>query len=161
MSKLEDSICNHLHSNFIKYETQISIPIDNCPWKNGRNITSKCDIYLPESKLYIEIKGFMTIFAMAKMSWFCKQNICYYIFQGTENDWPIKENDAILNEYNSDLYRNNKSKLLKYNIEYQIKELLMIEKNKFKYINDVSLQRLKGFIKNRINEYIIYNGEWY
>jgi len=81
MSKLEEKIYKELKDKNIDFEIQKTIPLDNCPWKKGRNVKSICDIYLPKSKTYIEIKGFMTIFAMAKMSWFCKQNINYYIFQ--------------------------------------------------------------------------------
>ena len=160
MSKLEDDICKLLKKNEIKYETQKVIPLDNCPWKKGRNIKSKCDIYLPSSKFFIEVKGFMTMFAMAKMSWFCRQDINYFIFQGTEFDWPIGKCDTILNNYNiSDI--STKSGILKYNIDYQIKELIKIEKECNLNCNDESLFRLKGFIKNRIDEYIEYNDEWY
>ena len=101
----------------------------------------------------------MTIFAMAKMSWFCKQNINYYIFQGTEYDWPIYLNDMILNNYNQNESA-TKTGILNYNIEYQIKELIEIEKN-INFNKNVSLTRLQGFIKNRVDEYIEYNGVRY
>lgn len=101
----------------------------------------------------------MTIFAMAKMSWFSKQNINYYIFQGTEYDWPIYLNDTILSNYNKNKI-NTKSGTLNYNIEYQIKELIEIEKNN-NFDNNISLKRLQGFIKNRIDEYTEYNNVWY
>ena len=101
----------------------------------------------------------MTIFAMSKMSWFCKQNINYYIFQGTEYDWPIYLNDTILNKYNKNKL-NTKISILNYNIEYQIKELIEIEKGS-NFDNNISLKRLQGFIKNRVDEYIEYNKVWY
>lgn len=100
MSKLEEYIYKELREKNIEFEIQKIIPLDDCPWKKGKNIKSISDIYLPKSKTYIEIKGFMTIFAMSKMSRFCKQNINYYIFQGTEYDWPISSNDILLNNYN-------------------------------------------------------------
>lgn len=84
MSKLEERIYKELKDKNIEFEIQRTIPLENCPWKKWRNIKSISDIYLPKSKTYIEIKWFMTIFAMSKMSWFCKQNINYYIFQATE-----------------------------------------------------------------------------
>lgn len=155
MSKLEEKIYKELKDRNIDFEIQKTIPLDNCPWKKGRNIKSVSDIYLPKSKTYIEIKGFMTIFAMSKMSWFCKQNINYYVFQGTEYDWPIHLNDTILNNYDrSEL--NTKTGILNYNIEYQIKELIEIEKS-CNFNNNVSLARLQGFMKNRVDEYIEYN----
>jgi hypothetical protein len=101
----------------------------------------------------------MTIFAMAKMSWFCKQNINYYIFQGTEYDWPIYVNDMVLNNY-SENKSSTKAGILNYNIEYQIKELIEIEKSG-NFDNNISLTRLQGFIKNRVDEYIEYNKVWY
>jgi hypothetical protein len=101
----------------------------------------------------------MTIFAMAKMSWFCKQNINYYIFQGTEYDWPIYVNDTILNNYDQNKL-NTKTGILNYNTEYQIEELIKIEKSG-NFDNNISLTRLQGFIKNRVDEYIEYNKVWY
>ncbi|MCX6825373.1 MAG: hypothetical protein NTY80_04105 [candidate division SR1 bacterium] len=159
MSKLEERIYKELKDRNINFEIQKIIPLDNCPWKKGRNIKSISDIYLPKSKTYIEIKGFMTIFAMSKMSWFCKQNINYYIFQGTEYDWPIHLNDMFLNNYSQNR-PNTKTGILNHNIEYQIKELIEIEKN-CNFDNNLSLTRLQGFIKNRINEYVEYNKVWY
>lgn len=159
MSKLEENIYKELRNKDVDFEIQKAIPLDNCPWKKGRNIKSICDIYLPRSKTYIEVKGFMTIFAMAKMSWFCKQDINYYVFQGTEYDRPIHLNDMILNNYSKEKL-NTKAGILNYNIEYQIKELIEIEKNS-NFNNNISLNRLQGFIKNRVDEYIEYNKVWY
>lgn len=96
---------------------------------------------------------------MAKMSWFCKQNINYYIFQGTEYDWPIYVNDTILNNYDQNKL-NTKTGILNYNTEYQIEELIKIEKSG-NFDNNISLTRLQGFIKNRVDEYIEYNKVWY
>lgn len=159
MSKLEEYIYKELREKNIEFEIQKIIPLDDCPWKKGKNIKSISDIYLPKSKTYIEIKGFMTIFAMSKMSRFCKQNINYYIFQGTEYDWPISSNDILLNNYNK-IWIKTKSWTLNYNIQYQIQELLKIEKEG-KFNNKISLNRLQWFIKNRIDEYIEYNKVWY
>jgi hypothetical protein len=159
MSKLEENIINKLINNNIELESQKVIPIDNCPWKNSNKISSKCDIYLPQADLYIEVKGFMTIFAMAKMSWFCKQNINYYIFQGTEEDWSLNIGNIIDENYKSENIR-PKYKLFEYNFEYQIKEIVAINKSK-ENVSKISLLRLKDFIKKRIEEYIKVNGEWY
>ncbi len=159
MNKLEEKIYKELKDRNIDFEIQKTIQLENCPWKKVRNVKSISDIYLPKSKTYIEIKGFMTMFAMAKMSWFCKQNINYYIFQWTEYDWPIYLNDIILNNYDQNKF-NTKTAILNYNIEYQIKELIEIEKGS-NFDNDLSLKRLQGFIKNRVDEYIEYNKVWY
>ena len=65
----------------------------------------------------------------------------------------------ILNNYNQNESA-TKTGILNYNIEYQIKELIEIEKN-INFNKNVSLTRLQGFIKNRVDEYIEYNGVRY
>lgn len=74
-------------------------------------------------------------------------------------DWPIYINDVILNNYDKKK-SNTKTGILNYNIEYQINELVKIEK-KCNFDNNISLHRLQGFIKNRVDEYIEYNKIWY
>ena len=91
MSKNETSIADKLTEAGLVIDISASsrsMPINDWPWKTSRSRGSpKCDIFIPEGEIYVEVKGFMTIFAMAKMAWLCKQNFNYYIFQSTEDEW--------------------------------------------------------------------------
>jgi len=97
MSKLEQKIQDELRRNGINFQVQIPVPIDKYPWQTSRSKTSpKCDIYINEFDLYIEVKGFMTYNAVSKLSYLTRQNFKYYIFQGTESQW----NPTIKHFYN-------------------------------------------------------------
>jgi hypothetical protein len=56
MSKLEERIHKELKDRNIDFEIQKIIPLDDCPRKKGKKVKSICDIYLPKSKTYIEVK---------------------------------------------------------------------------------------------------------
>tara|TARA_Y100000310_G_scaffold344831_1_gene459840 strand:+ start:640 stop:1140 length:501 start_codon:yes stop_codon:yes gene_type:complete len=87
MSQLENSIAAQLDSLNIRYLRQYPIPVKDWPWKTPKSRNPRCDFYLPDIDLYVEVKGFMTMEAISKLYWFCTQPIRYYIFQGTELDW--------------------------------------------------------------------------
>src|SRR6266700_3362665 len=88
MSKLEDDVKAVLVNAAVTFECQNKIPLDKWPWKKSRSHQPKCDFFLPQASIYVEVKGFMTIHAMSKMSWLCRQeNIRYYILQGSEDNW--------------------------------------------------------------------------
>jgi hypothetical protein len=57
-SRLEERIENELRQRGIAFERQVPVPITDYLWKISRSKTSpKCDFYLPEIDLYIEVKG--------------------------------------------------------------------------------------------------------
>jgi len=161
MSKLELKIQDALLRNGINFETQKPVPIDNYPWKTSRSASSpKCDIYLTEFDLYIEVKGFMTYQAVSKLSYLSRQHFNYYIFQGTETQWNPTI-DTYLNI--SKIEVNQESKILNFNINHQIQELINLKSNT-KFLDNISqttLKRLKDYINIKINEYKSWNGEWH
>lgn len=161
MSKLEQKIQDELKRNGIVFETQKPVPIENYPWKTNRSRTSpKCDIYLIDLDLYVEVKGFMTYQAVSKLSYLSRQNFKYYIFQGTEPQWNPTI-DSFLNLLK--VPQNNETKKIKFNIDYQIQELINLRSNS-EFLNNVSqttLKRLKNYIEIKIEEYKTWNGEWY
>ncbi len=161
MSKLEQKIQDELARNGIFFETQKPVPIDNYPWQTNRSRTSpKCDIYLIDFDLYIEVKGFMTYQAVSKLSYLSRQNFKYYIFQGTEPQWNPTI-DTFLDF--ADISKNNESKKIRFNINHQIQELINL-KSKDEFLNNISqitLKRLKNYIEIKIEEYKTWNGEWY
>ena len=159
MSKLEDNIKSELDKNNIDYQTQIPVPISTWPWKTSRSRTSpKCDIFLPNCNVYIEVKGFMTMEAISKLAFLSQRDFKYYIFQGTEYEW----NPSIQSPINY-VQNGSNSKILNDNIKHQINELCIIcQNNEFmNNISRISIERLRDFISTKINQYASWNGNWY
>ena len=161
MSKLEQKIQDELLRNGINFEIQKPVPIDNYPWQTSRSMTSpKCDIYLTDLDLYIEVKGFMTYRAVSKLSFLSRQSFNYYIFQGTEPQW----NPTIDTYLKFDKIANDKeARILNFNINHQLQELINLKSNS-KFLDNISqttLKRLKNYIDIKIDEYKSWNGEWY
>lgn len=161
MSKSEDLLANIFTSNKIVFKTQIPVPIIDYPWKTKKSRTSpKCDFFIPEYNLYIEVKGFMTIEAMAKMKYLSKQKFNYYIFQCTESDWdPFIGNLVTHNNRNSKDFK-NKTTQLKINISEQIIELCSNNKKYLSNISTITESRLDDFIMKKVNQYVNWNGVW-
>ncbi len=163
MSKLENRILVELNEYKINYETQVPVPIENYPWKTERTKTSpKCDIYLPEFDLFIEVKGFMTYQAVSKLSYLSRQDFKYYIFQGTEPQWNPYI-DSYLYKNNENIGMTKKSKMDNL-INFQINELVNLKEspdNFRKKISDITLKRLQNYISVKIKEYVEWNGHWY
>jgi hypothetical protein len=162
MSKLEQWIQNELSSSQINFEIQKTVPLEKYPWQTNRSKTApKCDIYLNDFDLYIEVKGFMTYRAVSKLSYLSRQNFKYYIFQGTEPEWnPLTETYIPL-DTNSIIHKAKRQ--LDANIKHQINELVNL-KTDLRFLDNVSqisLRRLKDYMSVKINEYKTWNGEWY
>ncbi|MEI6076408.1 MAG: hypothetical protein WCS94_12575 [Verrucomicrobiota bacterium] len=154
MSKLEDVVKTGLLEAGVTFECQNEMPLDVWPWKKPRSHKLKCDFFLPKGAIYIEVKGFMTIHAMAKMSWLCRQQgIRYYILQGSEEDWNPYLNSPLKDA--SPARRTTRQ-----NIEQQVTELQWLIANNPDDASHLSLARLKNYIQTRIDEYTKWNGEW-
>jgi len=162
MSKLEERIELELRRNHLNFEIQKPVPLEHYPWKTNRTATSpKCDIYLNDFDLYIEVKGFMTYQAVSKLSFLSRQDFKYYIFQGTEHEWNpfIDTNISTDNHIGS----NSHSSRLEKNIRHQLDELinLKVDSDFHRRISLITLSRLKYYISVKIDEYHHWNGEWY
>lgn len=160
MSQLENLIQIQMEQSGIQYEPQKRMPFDLWPWRCPRSHQPKCDFYLPEGEIYVEVKGFMTIQAMAKLSWFCRQEeIRYYIFQGTEEDWnPYLDSPQNIMR---DELPTSKKKIRDQNIAHQVQELSWLISNDPSKSSLLSLVRLKDYIRIRTEEYVEWNNEWY
>ena len=162
MSQLEDKIQSQLQKLDVTVKPQQRMtPIKLWPWKPFPNSQSpKCDFFLPTANIYVEVKGFMTIQAMAKLSWFCRQTkIRYYILQGTEEEW----NPYIGSPYCSSpkTTPTSKQKIRERNIEHQVQELAWFANNPTIDVSALSLKRLQNYIHIRIDEYTKWNRKWY
>ena len=162
MSILEQQIQNELTKHKIKFELHKPVPLDKYPWKTDRSKTSpKCDIYLTDLDLYIEVKGFMTYQAVSKLSFLSRQNFNYYIFQGTEPEWNPFIGTYI--SFDNNIINQTNGKRLEKNINHQINELVNL-KTDSQFLNNISnftLKRLKNYIGVKIDEYTNWNEEWY
>lgn len=156
MSILEENIKSKLAEKNINFVSQKPVPISSWPWKTPRSRTSpKCDIFLPDCGVYIEVKGFMTMEAISKLAFLSQRKFKYYIFQGTEYEW----NPSI----QSPISYSQKGSILKDNIQHQIDELCIIcqDKNFLNSISSISYERLQDFIGKKITQYKSWNGKWY
>ncbi|GAB6392942.1 MAG: hypothetical protein MdMp014T_2315 [Treponematales bacterium] len=90
MSANEQKVAKLLEKQSISYVTQKNMPLEGWPWKTKKSKKSPtCDFYLPDQDIYVEVKGFMTIEAVEKIKFLCKQDFKYYCLQTTEGkDWP-------------------------------------------------------------------------
>lgn len=162
MSKLEERIQSELRRNQINFEIQKPVPLDNYPWKTSRSMTNpKCDIYLNDFDLYIEVKGFMTYQAVSKLSYLSRQDLKYYIFQGTEYEWdPFIGTNFTTGSNPTNV---NNSARLERNIKHQLGELINLKKDSefYRRISFITLSRLRHYISVKIAEYQNWNGEWY
>jgi hypothetical protein len=161
MSKLEQKIQDKLALNGIKFEIQKSVPIDSYPWQTSRSKSSpKCDIYLNDFDLYVEVKGFMTYEAVSRLSYLSRQNFKYYIFQGTEPQWDPTIKSFLQKEV---INKQSETKMMDSNINFQIAELINLKSNPLflASISATSLIRLKNYIERKIYEYKTWNGEWF
>jgi hypothetical protein len=162
MSKLEERIQVELRRNHINFEIQKPVPLDNYPWKSTRSLISpKCDLYLNDFDLYIEVKGFMTYQAVSKLSYLSRQDFKYYIFQGTEPEWNPFIGTNFATGINPTNVKNSTS--LERNIKHQLGELINLKKDSEFYngISLITLSRLRHYISVKIEEYRNWNEEWY
>jgi hypothetical protein len=160
MSELEHTIQEQLAQHKIQSEPQKTMPFQSWPWRQPKSQALKCDFFLPQGNIYVEVKGFMTIHAMAKMSWFCRQKeLSYYILQGTEEDWNpyIDSPQGIVRG----VLPSSKKKIREQNISHQVQELAWLIHNAPTKASTLSLARLKDYIGARISEYQSWNQEWY
>ena len=140
MSKNEDKFRQFLDTNKIEYKI---------PQKNLYSITNvpfnktgiyKPDFYLPDKNLYIEIKGFMTLFTINKLFYLLEKklptNFC--ILQMTDEDWirDIKLNDS---------FRTAGQKIQK-SIELQFNEIKCMSSIE---LHNLSLKRLNEYVLTR------------
>lgn len=145
MSKLERKIGDSLRKIF--QEDVISQPcVPDCVFVNRGNY--KADFLLEKYKLYIEVKGWMSLYAVNTLL-YCHRLLngpdWYYVFQGAEGGW-FNLSDEI-----------NCKKILqlcRQNIEKQFQELEDLKNGK------VTAQELSQLSRRRLENYIWYrNGD--
>lgn len=109
----------------------------------NKNGIYKPDFYLPDKNLYIEIKGFMTLYTVNKLHYLLQllpENFC--ILQMTEDDW--------IKELLSDKSILSKKDRLQRSCTRQFNEILNLPN---KQLHDLSYKRLSEYICTRQEEY--------
>lgn len=117
----------------INAEIEYQKVIHNIPFNKRKDY--KCDFYIKERDLYVEVKGFMTLYAVNKLLYLQNHSgVNFYILQTTEEDWITPHDGSC-----SIKEKNEK------NIEIQIKELLD---------KSIPTEELVARSKQRLNDYI-------
>lgn len=139
MSQAEKDFESFLKNNHIKYKSQYKI--FDIPFTQRHY--HLVDFYLPDYDLYIEVKGFMTLFQINVLKYLLKyRKEHFYILQVTEEDW--------IKPYNK-LVHNSLRNKLELNKDMQYKELLKLKKGNIDIssLQKLSLRRLNSYIKYR------------
>lgn len=140
MSANEEMFKKFLEQNKIEYvvPTKDNCIIDNVPFNKSK--TYKADFYLPKKDLFIEIKGFMTLYAVNKLIYLLEKrlpnNFC--ILQMTEEEW--------IKEISEDKNLKSASGKLQKSIQQQFSEIKTLDSKK---LHDLSQKRLKEYIATR------------
>jgi hypothetical protein len=137
MSMMEDKFENFLIKNNIEYIR--SYQINDIPFTKRK--THLVDFYLPEKDLYIEIKGFMTLYQINVLKYLHHHTEkSFYILQMTEEDW--------IDPYNNEKHKSITNKI-NMNVEKQFNEIKTLNNNQLSYL---SISRLDNYIKYRNND---------
>ena len=142
MSEYEKIIAESLTKKSINYECQAVINIEDRPWGNKRPLQS--DFYLPDKKLHVEVKGFMTLESMFKIGWLLnnlhkKTDTYYCLIQASEHLYMYDEVSA-----------KTQADRKKQNLEIQINELITLAPAE---LNRRSIQRVEKFIQLWLSRY--------
>lgn len=139
MSQAEKDFESFLRKNRIKYKCQYKI--FDIPFTQRHY--HLVDFYLPDYDLYIEVKGFMTLYQINILKYLLKyRKEKFYILQVTEEDW--------ITPYNKSKYGSLKNKF-SLNKEIQYKEILKLKRKNITTmeLQKLSLTRLNKYIKHR------------
>ena len=138
MSANEEAFKSFLEKNNIEYKipSKKEYSITDIPFNKTK--VYRPDFYLPEKNLYIEIKGFMTLFNVNKLLYLLRKrlptNFC--ILQMTDETWiPEIYQDKTLTSVNKKIDKS---------IEIQFDEIKNLSAQE---LHDISLKRLEAYIE--------------
>ena len=137
---------------------------DRWPWRKKGSHRPTCDIVILKPRIYVEVKGFMTLFAMAKLRWLADRVPGYYIFQATEPGWnpwlrsPLRTVDRRTPQMKP-------ARQIELTQDQQIAELVHyagrddLSKDEFLRISEISRLRLQDYFHRTVATYGDWNGE--
>ena len=138
MSANEDAFKSFLEKNNIEYKIPSKKEYSITDISFNKTKVYRPDFYLPEKDLYIEIKGFMTLFNVNKLLYLLRKrlptNFC--ILQMTDETWiPEIYKDKTLTSINKKIDKS---------IETQFDEIKNLSAQE---LHDISLKRLEAYIE--------------
>ncbi len=166
-SKNEDDVITRLTALGCRPGTDMAtrrLPVTDWPWRTARSrVAPTCDLVLrcaDGQHLYVEVKGFMTIHAMAKLGWCARQSFPYYVLQTTEHDWDPHPDCLV--PRSSPTAPVQGIHRLRSNIDVQLRELVAFTSGEIETstANKVTSTRLHRYIATRMDEYRRWNGVW-
>lgn len=133
MSSEEPKYAKFLDDNHIEYIPQYEV---YCPFT--RNKLHKVDFFLPKQNLYVEVEGFMTLYAINTLRFYLEHSpLNFMLLQMTEEDWMGKYNKTVHVSM-------EKKRVLNYN--QQFKESITLPASQ---LNQISIDRLNEYIALR------------
>ena len=143
MSQNEELFKDFLKKNNIEYiiPSKKEYSIDNIPFNKSH--IYRPDFYLPEKNLYIEIKGFMTLYNVNKLRYLLEKrlpsNFC--ILQMTDETW--------IYDIYKDASLTSVEKKIEKSVKRQFDEIASLSSQE---LHDISLKRLNEYIENNNND---------
>ncbi len=154
----EGRVAKLLSQAKLRFDKHLRVPITTWPWKTVRSRGApKCDFYLPDSNIYIEVKGWMTLYGLAKSAWLSKQGFPYYFFQNDDSTWePFIDSPVPI----TIIDRKSNAALKRSSVFQQIEELRHFARVKGDGCASLSRARIQRHIKGRIENYRNWVGEF-
>ena len=160
-SQNESNIAALLAKANIRFETQASMPVTDWPWKTpGSKGPPKSDFYLPDAKLHVEVKGYMTLWVLAKSAWLSQQGFNYYFLQSDDETWdPFADSPVPRVPQEA---KQTKAALKRAIVAQQIAELHHLNEAGVQEnaCNAVSRARIRRYIQARMSTYSEWVGEF-
>lgn len=155
----EGRVAELLSQAGLSFTTQVPMPVTDWPWKTPRSRGApKCDLLLTDSGIYVEVKGWMTLYGLAKSAWLCAQEFPYFFFQNDDDSWePFIDSPCP-----RAVDRGSSAALLRSSVQQQMDELLLFASTpeRRRQANTLSRGRIKRHIEQRMRLYESWVGEF-
>lgn len=154
----EGRVADLLAQAGLRFETQVPMPLQAWPWQTPRSRGApKCDFHLVDSNIYVEVKGWMTLFGLAKSAWLSQQGFAYYFFQNDDASWePFVDSPVPLQVVD----RKSEASLRRSSTLQQIEELRHFSASGNAACGSLSRQRIRRHIEGRIATFRDWTGQF-
>jgi hypothetical protein len=156
----EGDVAALLQQAGLRFERHKPLPVADWPWRTARSREApKCDFYLSDSSIYIEVKGWMTLYALAKSAWMCGQDFRYYFFQNDDETWePFEDSPCRID----DIDRASTASLRRCSRRQQIQELVWFttEAEHRGGLNELTRSRVRRHIQTRMKLFRDWVGDF-
>jgi hypothetical protein len=144
----------------IESQPQVPVPVERWPWQTPRSRTApKADFFLPASGIYVEVKGVLTLLALAKIAWLAAQRFPFYLLQADDETWePFADSPCPL----AAVDRSSMAGLKRSSLAQQIEELRYFTANPSlaRECNALTRRRVERHVAGRIALYETWTGRF-